>query len=263
MSETEQLQAKDSNRQHYHSLIHQSPGWSDTRTISSVRTTMETIPPKPSFRDESQIVQSNQVLQLVTEERSVQLQFGQIQMDLFASHHNHKTINYSTIRMNALHLGWSQRKQCMAFPHQNFYLLSWRRCTHPTTKTFAFYPGENELVQFNEGFYNTDLSNLEINNMVSNDSSTSSLSSTSHVSSSYRYIQRSNDQKISRVNTNPNSTTLETRDYSTFQCRCYTRFLNFCTLNSLDPSTYTALLNKKQRKDGVLLKHNILPASNH
>ncbi|KAM9952525.1 hypothetical protein ACTFIR_007579 [Dictyostelium discoideum] len=84
----------------------------------------------------------------------------------------------------------------------------------PTTHSFAFYPGEDELIQFEEGFYNTDLSNLEIRNLVSDDSSTSSSSSSSHVSSSTGNIPRSIDQKI---NTNPNSTTLETGDYSTFQ----------------------------------------------
>ncbi|KAM9975691.1 hypothetical protein ACTFIW_003640 [Dictyostelium discoideum] len=38
----------------------------------------------------------------------------------------------------------------------------------------------------------------------------------SHVSSRTGNISRSNDQTISRVNTNLNSTTLETGDYSTF-----------------------------------------------
>ncbi|KAM9985734.1 hypothetical protein ACTFIZ_008620 [Dictyostelium cf. discoideum] len=142
----------------------------------------------------------------------------------------------------------------------------------PSTNTFAFYPGEDELIQFEEGFYNADLSNLEISNMVSDDSSTSSSSSTSHVSSSSGYIPRSIDQTISRVNTNSNSTTLETGDYSTFQSHVnsifgtqnsgtsellmksweqstlkvynssYTRFLNFCTLNSLDPSNITLVV---------------------
>ncbi|KAK5579988.1 hypothetical protein RB653_009678 [Dictyostelium firmibasis] len=46
----------------------------------------------------------------------IQLQFGQIQMDLFASHFNHQTINYSTMKMNALQLDWSQWNQCLAFP---------------------------------------------------------------------------------------------------------------------------------------------------
>ncbi|KAM9985708.1 hypothetical protein ACTFIZ_002066 [Dictyostelium cf. discoideum] len=122
--------------------------------------------------------------------------------------------------------------------------------------SFSFYsPGENELIQFEEGFYNTDLSNLEISNMVSDDSSTSSSSSTSHVSSSSGYIPRSIDQTISRVNTNPNSTTLETRDYSTFQSHVKSIFgkhnsgtaeLSFHGLSTIKvlPKLFTALLNK-------------------
>ncbi|KAM9954842.1 hypothetical protein ACTFIW_000945 [Dictyostelium discoideum] len=108
-----------------------------------------------------------------------------------------------------------------------------------------------------------------ISNLVSDDSSTSSSSSSSHVSSSTGYIPRSIDKTISRVNTNPNSTTLETGDYSTFQSHVmsiiriqksstaellmkswepstlkvysssYTRFRNFCTLNSLNPANIT------------------------
>ncbi|KAM9954731.1 hypothetical protein ACTFIW_003331 [Dictyostelium discoideum] len=57
----------------------------------------------------------------------------------------------------------------------------------------------------------------EYQQLVSDDSSSSSSSSSSHVSSSTGNIPRSIDQTISRVNTNPNSTTLETGDYSTFQ----------------------------------------------
>ncbi|KAM9974200.1 hypothetical protein ACTFIR_003916 [Dictyostelium discoideum] len=60
----------------------------------------------------------------------------------------------------------------------------------PTTHSFAFYPGEDELIQFEEGFYNTDLPNLEISNLVSDDSSSSSSSSSSHVSSSTGNIPR-------------------------------------------------------------------------
>ncbi|KAN0001065.1 hypothetical protein ACTFIZ_002286 [Dictyostelium cf. discoideum] len=281
MSETEQLQAKDSNRQHNHSLIHQSPGWSDTRTISSVRTTLETMPqeesqldwgaysrilqcksrpPKPSFRDESQIIQSNQELQLATEERSVQQHPTSIRSNPDGS------IRISPEPSNDQLL--NNQNECTPPRLESMETMS----GVPSTNTFAFYPGENELVQFEEGFYNTDLSNLEISNMVSDDSSTSSSSSTSHVSSSSVYIPRSIDQTISRVNTNSNSTTLETGDYSTFQSHVnsifgtqnsgtsellmksweqstlkvynssYTRFLNFCTLNSLDPSNITLVV---------------------
>ncbi|KAM9954882.1 hypothetical protein ACTFIW_000985 [Dictyostelium discoideum] len=142
----------------------------------------------------------------------------------------------------------------------------------PTTHSFAFYPGEDELVQFEEGFYNTDLPNLEISNLVSDDSSSSPSSSSSHVSSSTGNIPRSIDQTIGRVNTNPNSTTLETGDYSTFQSHVksiirlqksstaellmkswepstlkvysssYTRFRNFCISNSLNPANITLVV---------------------
>ncbi|KAM9974177.1 hypothetical protein ACTFIR_003893 [Dictyostelium discoideum] len=142
----------------------------------------------------------------------------------------------------------------------------------PTTHSFAFYPGENELIQLEEGFYNTDLPNLEISNLVSDDSSSSSSSSSLHVSSSTGNIPRSIDQTISRVNTNPNSTTLETGDYSTFQSHVmsiiriqksstaellmkswepstlkvysssYTRFRNFCTSNSSNPANITLVV---------------------
>ncbi|KAM9955108.1 hypothetical protein ACTFIW_008772 [Dictyostelium discoideum] len=78
---------------------------------------------------------------------------------------------------------------------------------------------KDELIQFEEGFYNTGLPNLETSNLISDDSSTSSSSSSSHVSSSTGNIPRSIDQTISRVNTNPNSTTLETGGYSTFHYR--------------------------------------------
>ncbi|KAM9954897.1 hypothetical protein ACTFIW_001000 [Dictyostelium discoideum] len=142
----------------------------------------------------------------------------------------------------------------------------------PTTHSFTFYPGEDELIQFEEGFYNNNLPNLEISNLVSDDSSTSSSSSSSHVSSSTVNIPRSIDQTINRVNTNPNSTTLETGDYSTFQSHVmsiiriqksstaellmkswepstlklysssYTRFRNFCTSNSLNTANITLVV---------------------
>ncbi|KAM9943645.1 hypothetical protein ACTFIT_001934 [Dictyostelium discoideum] len=75
-----------------------------------------------------------------------------------------------------------------------------------------------------------------------------------------RNIPRSIDQTISRVDTNPDSTTLETGDYSTFQSHVmsfarttntktaellissYTRFRNFCTLNSLNPANITLVV---------------------
>ncbi|KAM9954768.1 hypothetical protein ACTFIW_003368 [Dictyostelium discoideum] len=51
ISETEQLQAEYSNRQHNHTLIYQSPGWSDARSLIYVRTTLETMPQEESQLD--------------------------------------------------------------------------------------------------------------------------------------------------------------------------------------------------------------------
>ncbi|KAM9994450.1 hypothetical protein ACTFIZ_012917 [Dictyostelium cf. discoideum] len=149
------------------------------------------LPPKPSFRDESQIIQSNQELQLATEEGSIQ---------------SHTT----SIRSNT---DGSIRISPEPSNHQLLY--NQNECTPPRLESMETM-SEDELIQFEEGFHNTDISKLEISNMVSDDSSTSSSSSTSHVSSSSGYIPRSIDQTISRVNTNSNSTTLETRDYTTF-----------------------------------------------
>ncbi|KAM9943659.1 hypothetical protein ACTFIT_001948 [Dictyostelium discoideum] len=282
MSETEQLQAEDSNRQHYHSLLHQSPGWSDTGSLSSVRTTLETMPqeeseldwraysrilqcksrpPQSSFRDESQIIdQSNQELQLATEEGSVQSHPTSIRSNPDGS------VRISPQPSNEQLL--NNQNECTPPRLESMEAMSGL----PTTHSFAFYPGEDELIQFEEGFYNTDLPNLEISNLVSDDSSSSSSSSSSHVSSSTGNIPRSIDQTISRVDTNPDSTTLETGDYSTFQSHVmsfarttntktaellmkswepstlkvysssYTRFRNFCTLNSLNPANITLVV---------------------
>ncbi|KAM9994160.1 hypothetical protein ACTFIZ_002975 [Dictyostelium cf. discoideum] len=244
-----------SNRREMLALLmaYQALWWSDTRTISSVRTTLETI-------DESQIIQSNQELQLATEEGSVQQHPNSIRSNTDGS------VRISPEPSNDQQL--NNQNECTPPRLESMETMF----GVPSTNTFAFYPGEDELVQFEEGFYNTDLSNLEISNMVSDDSSTSSSSSTSHVSSSSGYIPRSIDQTISRVNTNSNSTKLETSDYSTFQSHVksifgtqnsgtsellmksweqstlkvynssYTRFLNFCTLNSLDPSNITLVV---------------------
>ncbi|KAM9974073.1 hypothetical protein ACTFIR_009415 [Dictyostelium discoideum] len=92
-------------------------------------------PPKPSFRDESQIViQSNQELQLATEKRSLQ---------------SHPT----SVRSNP---DGSFR---ISPEPSNDQLLNNQKQGLPATHYFAFYPKENEFIQFEEGFYNTDLPN--------------------------------------------------------------------------------------------------------
>ncbi|KAN0023523.1 hypothetical protein ACTFIV_007909 [Dictyostelium citrinum] len=76
-----------------------------------------------------------------------------------------------------------------------------------TSNTFAFCPGEDQLVEFDEGFYNTDIPCVEISKLVSDDSKPSSSSSSSSVSSSSGYIPRSIVRRIYRVDTYSNSTT--------------------------------------------------------
>ncbi|KAM9972539.1 hypothetical protein ACTFIR_011906 [Dictyostelium discoideum] len=273
-----------SNRREMLALLmaYQALWWSDTGPISSVRTTLETMPqeeseldwraysrilqcksrpPQPSFRDESQIVvQSNQELQLATEEGSVQSHPTSVRSNTDGS------VRISPEPSNFQLL--NNQNECTPPRLESMEAMSGL----PTTHSFAFYPGEDELIQFEEGFYNTDLPNLEISNLVSDDSSSSSSSSSLHVSSSTGNIPRSVDQTISRVNTNPNSTTLETGDYSTFQSHVmsiiriqksstaellmkswepstlkvysssYTRFRNFCSSNSLNPANITLVV---------------------
>ncbi|KAM9954350.1 hypothetical protein ACTFIW_003891 [Dictyostelium discoideum] len=174
-------------------LAYQALWWPDTGPISSVRTTLETIPqeeseldwraysriiqcksrpPQPSFRDESQIViQSNQELQLATEERSVQSNPTSVRS------YPDGSVLISPEQSNVQLL--NNQNECTPPRLESMEAMSGL----PTTHSFAFYPGEDELIQFEEGFYNTDLPNLEISNLVSDDSSTSSSSSLSHVSS--------------------------------------------------------------------------------
>ncbi|KAM9975769.1 hypothetical protein ACTFIW_000045 [Dictyostelium discoideum] len=208
-----------SNRREMLALLvaYQALWWSDTGPISSVRTTLETMPQEeseldmraysrilqcksrphqPSFRDESQIiVQSNQELQLATEEGSVQSHPTSVRSNTDGS------VRISPEPSNVQLL--NNQNESTPPRLESMEAMSGL----PTTNSFTFYPGENELIQFEEGFYNTDLPNLDISNLVSDDSSSSSSSSSSHVSSSHGNIPRSIDQTISRVNTNPNSTT--------------------------------------------------------
>ncbi|KAM9954306.1 hypothetical protein ACTFIW_003847 [Dictyostelium discoideum] len=131
-------------------------------------------PPQPSFRDESQIiVQSNQELQLATEEGSVQsrIQPGfrfNYKMDLFASHLNHQTSNCS--------IG----SECTPPRPESMEAMSGLPTAHPFV---AFYPGEDEHSSSSKVSL-IRIPNLEISNLVSDDSSSSSSSSSSHVSPS-------------------------------------------------------------------------------
>ncbi|KAM9975308.1 hypothetical protein ACTFIW_010336 [Dictyostelium discoideum] len=233
-----------SNRREILALLmaYQALWWSDTGSISFVGTTLETMPqeeseldwraysrilqcknrpPQPSFREGSQIiVQSNQELQLATEEGIRSNPDGSVRISPEPS--NVQLLN--------------NHNECTSPRLESMEEMSGL----PTTHSFAFYPREDELIH--------------------------SSSSSSHVSSSTGNIPRSIDQIISRVSTNPNSTTLESGDHSTFQSRVmsiiriqksstaellmkswepstlkvysssYTRFRNFCTSNSLNPA---------------------------
>ncbi|KAM9974028.1 hypothetical protein ACTFIR_009370 [Dictyostelium discoideum] len=249
-----QVQVPHSRKETRQSRLGHSSGQQLNRTSKSR-------PPQPSFRDESQIVvQSNQELQLATEEGSVQSNPTSVRSNPDGS------VRISPEPSNVQLL--NNQNECTPPRLESMEAMSGL----PTTHSFAFYSGEDELIQFEEGFYNTDLPNMEISNLVSDDSSSSSSSSSSHVSSSTGNIPRSIDQTISRVNTNPNSTTLETGDYSTFKSHVmsiiriqksstaellmkswepstlkvysssYTRFRNFCTLNSLNPANITLVV---------------------
>ncbi|KAN0008797.1 hypothetical protein ACTFIU_002090 [Dictyostelium citrinum] len=93
MSESQQLQSEDSNRQHNNSLLNQSPRWSNPGSISPLRTALEAVfqeesqldwrahsrilqcqsrPPQQSCRVESQVIKDYQNLQLATQEGSIQ-----------------------------------------------------------------------------------------------------------------------------------------------------------------------------------------------
>ncbi|KAM9972529.1 hypothetical protein ACTFIR_011896 [Dictyostelium discoideum] len=183
-----------SNRREMLALLmaYQALWWSDTGPISSVRTTLETMPqeeseldwraysrilqcksrpPQPSFRDESQIVvQSNQELQLATEEGSVQSHPTSVRSNPDGS------VRISPEPSNFQLL--NNQNECTPPRLESMEAMSGL----PTTHSFAFYSGEDELIQFEEGFYNT------------------------------------------KVNSS------------------YTRFRNFCTLNSLNPANITLVV---------------------
>ncbi|KAM9974231.1 hypothetical protein ACTFIR_003947 [Dictyostelium discoideum] len=241
-----------SNRREMLALLmaYQALWWSDTGPISSVRTTLETMPqeeseldwraysrilqcksrpPQPSFRDESQIVvQSNQELQLATEEGSVQSHPTSVRSNTDGS------VRISPEPSNEQLL--NNQNECTPPRLESMEAMSGL----PTTHSFAFYPGEDELIQFEEGFYNTDLPNLEISNLVSDDSSSSSSSSSLHVSSSTGNIPRSVDQQSSSTA----ELLMKSWEPSTLKVysSSYTRFRNFCSSNSLNPANITLVV---------------------
>ncbi|KAM9954690.1 hypothetical protein ACTFIW_003290 [Dictyostelium discoideum] len=148
-------------------------------------------PPQPSFRDESQIIiQSNQLLQLATEEGSVQS-------------------NPTSVRSNS-----DGSVRISPEPSNGQLLNNQNECTPPRLDSMEAM-SEDELIQFEEGFYNTYLPNLEMSNLVSEYSSTSSLSSRHmfpQVLGTFREVLTK--QSVESI---PIPTTLDTGDYLAFQ----------------------------------------------
>ncbi|KAN0030092.1 hypothetical protein ACTFIV_011315 [Dictyostelium citrinum] len=226
MSGSQQLQTEDSNRQHNNPLVYQSPRWSNPRSISPLRTTLEAVsqeesqldwrahsrilqcqsrPPQPSCRVESQVIRYSQELQLETQEGSVQPHSTSVRSNSDGS----VCISPQPSNDQLLH----NQNECTPTRLESVEAVS----SISTSNTFAFCPGEDQLIEFDEAFYNTDITGMEISNMVSDDSKSSSSSSSSSVSSSSGYIPRSIVQRVNRVNTYSDSTTMEVGDYSTFQ----------------------------------------------
>ncbi|KAM9994419.1 hypothetical protein ACTFIZ_007587 [Dictyostelium cf. discoideum] len=93
-------------------------------------------PPQPFFRDESQIIHSNQELQLATEERCVQPHPTSIRSNTDGS------IRISPEPSNDQLL--NNQNECTPPRLESMETMS----GVPYTNTFAFYPGEDELIQF-------------------------------------------------------------------------------------------------------------------
>ncbi|KAM9975285.1 hypothetical protein ACTFIW_010313 [Dictyostelium discoideum] len=175
----------------------------------------ESRPPQPSFRDESQIiVQSNQELQLATEEGSVQSNPNSVRSNPDGS------VRISPEPSNVQLLNNQNKSTPLRLESMEEISATW-------------YP----MIQAQVPRHHRHMfPQVPVN------------------------IPRSIDQTISRVNTNPKSTTLETGDYSTNSSAAellimswepstlkvyssiYTRIRNFCTSNSLNPANITLVV---------------------
>ncbi|KAM9954809.1 hypothetical protein ACTFIW_000912 [Dictyostelium discoideum] len=182
-------------------------------------------PPQPSLRDESQItLQSNQELQLATKEGSLQLNPTSIRSNpdgLFSSLLNYQTTNYSTTRINALHLDWILWKQCLASPTpillpsilEKMNSSSWKKVyiilIFPIWKSATWYPMIEEHVPRDHMFLQEigDYSTFQSNVM------------------SITRIKKSSTAELLMKSWEPS--TLKVYSSS------HTRFRNFCTLSYL------------------------------
>ncbi|KAN0040727.1 hypothetical protein ACTA71_009065 [Dictyostelium dimigraforme] len=165
---TKQLQTQNSNGQHHHSLLHQSPRWSNSGFIDSLRTTLETTSqeedhsnwrthsgfpqcesrsPQSSFRNESQVSQKDQKLRLAIEE--VFNSNGLIRITPKPS--DHQLLDH--------------KDECPPTRLESMETMS----SVSTTNTTAFGIGEDEFLKLDAYVDITDIPDLEITNVVSND----------------------------------------------------------------------------------------------
>ncbi|KAN0032980.1 hypothetical protein ACTA71_011187 [Dictyostelium dimigraforme] len=246
--------------------------WSNSRFINSLRTTLETLSqeenqsnwrthsrflqcesrsPQSSFRNEPQNSQKDQESQLVTEERSIQWHPTSIRPG------SNGLIPISPEPSNDQLL--DHKDECPPTRLESMETMP----SVSTTNTATFGIGE-EFLKFDAYVDITDIPDLEISNVVSDDSCSGSSTLNSPISPRAGYIPGTTNKEVDTINSNSNSTTLEARDYSTFQSHVrsiistqkaalgnptlkvydssYAKFYSFCTSNNLDPSDITLVV---------------------
>ncbi|KAN0045077.1 hypothetical protein ACTA71_006638 [Dictyostelium dimigraforme] len=210
--------------------------------------------------DESQNNQKDQELQLATEERSIQSHPTSIRSS------SNGLIRITPEPSDDQLL--DHKDECPPTRLESMETMP----SVSTTNTATFGIGEDDFLKFDAYVDITDIPDLEISNVVSNNSSPGSSSPNSPISPRTGYIPGSIDKEVNRINSNSNSTTLETGDYSTFQSHVrsiistqkagtsdllmsswqpstlkvydssYAKFYSFCTSNNLDPSDITPVV---------------------
>ncbi|KAN0025492.1 hypothetical protein ACTFIU_003753 [Dictyostelium citrinum] len=186
LSEPQQVQAEDSNRQYNNSLVHQSSRWSNpgSITVSQEESQLDwrvhsrilqcqSRPPQPSCRVESQVVEDDQELQLATQEGSVQSHPTSVRSISDVSVYIAPQPSNDQLLHNL--------NECTPTQLESMEAVS----SISTSNTFAFCDEEDQLIEFHKGFYNTNISG----ELVFDDSNSSSSSSMSSVSSSYGTLQ--------------------------------------------------------------------------
>ncbi|KAN0018578.1 hypothetical protein ACTFIU_011196 [Dictyostelium citrinum] len=134
--------------------------------------------------------------------------------------------------MNALKLDWSQWRQCLAFPPP-ILLPSVLEKINSSSSTKA-----SIILIFG----------LEVNNFVFDDSNSSSSSLSSSVSSGSGYILRNIKQRVNRINSYSDTTTMEVGDYSTFQSHVKS------IINTQKPSITELFMSSRQHQPSLNVK---------